>query len=79
MGLIPPLCIQGDKPFRFLNKIQEVAYRVNPFVVGVAEHFDKRGQAIGKFRPIIHYEVTPKPIDIDSNFDARKEYNKKER
>jgi len=74
----PPLCIQGDEPFKFLNKIQEVAYRLNPFVVGVAEHFDKRGQAIGKFRPIIHYEVTPKPVDIDSNFEARKEYNKKE-
>jgi len=73
-----PLCIQGEKPFKFLNQIQQVAYRLNPAVVKVAEHFDRKGESIGKFRPVIHYEVTPKPVDIETNLKARKEYNKQE-
>jgi DNA-directed RNA polymerase len=32
-----PTRIQGEKPLDFLNKIQKVAYRLNPFTVGVAE------------------------------------------
>lgn len=30
-------CIQGEQTIQFLNKLQKVAYRLNPFVVEVAE------------------------------------------
>ena len=36
-------CIQGEKPIEFLNKIQKVAYRLNPFTVKVAEHLEEKG------------------------------------
>jgi DNA-directed RNA polymerase len=43
-----PTCIQGDKPLEFLNKIQKVAYRLNPFIVGVAEELDRLERAVNK-------------------------------
>ena len=72
-----PLCIQGDKPLEFLNKIQKVAYRLNPFIVGVAEELDRLERAVGKFLPIIHHELPPKPVDIATNKDARHDYNRR--
>ena len=56
--------IQGEKPLEFLNKIQKVAYRLNPFTVGVAEELDRLERAVGKFLPIVHHELPPKPVDI---------------
>ncbi len=71
-----PLCIQGDKPLEFLNKIQKVAYRLNPFIVGVAEELDRLERAVGKFLPIIHHELPPKPVDIDENEESRHTYRR---
>ena len=40
------------KPLEFLNKIQKVAYRLNPFIVKeVAEELDRLERAVGKFPP----------------------------
>ncbi len=36
-----PSCIQGETPIKFLNKIQKVAYRINPFIVEVAEELER--------------------------------------
>ena len=72
-----PTCIQGDKPLDFLNKIQKVAYRLNPFIVGVAEELDRLERAVGKFLPIIHHELPPKPVDIATNKEARHDYNRR--
>ena len=72
-----PTRIQGDKPLEFLNKIQKVAYRLNPFIVGVAEELDRLERAVGKFLPIIHHELPPKPVDIATNKDARHDYNRR--
>ena len=69
--------IQGEKPLAFLNKIQKVAYRLNPFVVGVAEELDRLERAVGKFLPIIHHELPPKPVDIATNKEARHDYNRR--
>ena len=66
-----PSSIQGDKPLEFLNKIQKVAYRLNPFIVGVAEELDRLERAVGKFLPIIHHELPPKPVDIEENEESR--------
>ena len=71
-----PTCIQGDKPLEFLNKIQKVAYRLNPFIVGVAEELDRLERAVGKFLPIIHHELPPKPVDIEENEESRHTYRR---
>jgi DNA-directed RNA polymerase len=72
-----PTSIQGDKPLDFLNKIQKVAYRLNPFTVGVAEELDRLERAVGKFLPIVHHDLPPKPVDIATNKEARHDYNRR--
>ena len=69
--------IQGEIPLAFLNKIQKVGYRLSPFIVKTAEFLQKKGVAVGKFLPIIHYDLPPKPVDIAENADARKEYRRR--
>ncbi len=69
--------IQGEKPLAFLNKIQKVGYRLNPFIVETAEFLQKKGVAVGKFLPIIHYDLPPKPVDIADNDEARKSYRRR--
>ena len=69
-------CIQGDKPIAFLNKIQKVGYKLNPFVVNVAEQLDERGISVGKFIPVVELPLPPKPVDIADNKDARKAYRR---
>ena len=71
-----PTSIQGDKPLEFLNKIQKVAYRLNPFIVGVAEELDRLERAVGKFLPIMHHELPPKPVDIEENEESRHAYRR---
>ena len=71
-----PLRIQGERPIEFLNRIQKVAYRLNPFTVGVAEELDRLERAVGKFLPIIHHDLPPKPVDIATNKEARHSYNR---
>ena len=68
--------IQGEKPLAFINKIQKVAYRLNPFVVEVAETLEKKGRSVGKFLPIVNYDLPPKPVDIAENKEARKAYRR---
>ena len=72
-----PTCIQGENPLDFLNKIQKVAYRLNPFIVGVAEELDRLERAVGKFLPIIHHELPPKPVDIAENEESRQSYRRR--
>jgi DNA-directed RNA polymerase len=74
-----PGLIQGELPVAFLNKIQEVAYCLNPFTVQVAETLYARGTVVGvknpKFIPHTASEdLPPKPNDIDTNAEARKRY-----
>ena len=70
----PP--IQGEIPLAFLNKIQKVAYKLNPFIVDVAETLQDKGISVGKFLPIIQYDLPPKPPDIETNKDSRKAYRR---
>jgi DNA-directed RNA polymerase len=69
--------IQGDTPLAFINKIQNVAYTLNPFVVEVAETLQARGVSVGKFLPIVELPLPNKPYDIADNYDARKDYRRK--
>ena len=68
--------IQGEIPLAFLNKIQQVRYRLNPFIVRTAELLEKRGVSVGKFLPIVHYDLPPKPVDIAENKESRKKYRR---
>ena len=68
--------IQGEIPIEFLNKIQEVGYRLNPFTMGVAEELERQGIAIGKFRPVINHVIPPKPVDIDTNEESRTQWKR---
>ena len=53
--------IQGEIPYEFINKIQKVSYKLNPFIVEVAKELEERGISVGKFRPIIQHDIPPKP------------------
>ena len=71
-----PTCIQGETPMAALNKIQKVAYTLNPFVTTVAEQLMDKGYSVGKFIPIVEYPLPGKPIDIDTNKEARQSYKR---
>jgi DNA-directed RNA polymerase len=68
--------IQGNTPLLFLNKLQKVAYTLNPFVVEVAETLMERGYKVGKFLPIVELPLPNKPWDIADNEEARHEYRR---
>ena len=72
-----PTLIQGETPIKFLNKIQKVAYRINPFIVEVAETLMSKQVEVGKFVPIIELPLPPKPVDIAENKESRKDYRRK--
>jgi DNA-directed RNA polymerase len=69
--------IQGGTPIKFLNKIQKVAYCLNPFIVEVAETLQEKGIGVGKFVPIMSLPLPPKPVDIAENKDSRKDYRRR--
>ena len=71
-----PFRIQGETPINFLNKIQKVAYRLNPFIVDVAKQLMEKGEAVGKFIPIVEIPLPPKPADIDDNKDSEMSYRR---
>ena len=68
--------IQGEQPVKFLNKIQKVAYTLNPFIVNVAKTLMERQRVVGKFIPIAEMPVPPKPADIDTNRDSEMSYRR---
>ena len=69
-------CIQGEPPIQFLNKIQKVGYRVNPFIMNVAETLMEKGYSVKKFVPVVEIPLPNKPIDIAENYDSRKQYRR---
>ena len=69
--------IQGETPINFLNKIQQVSYRLNPFIVKVAETLQDKQIEVGKFVPIVELPLPPKPVDIAENKDSRKDYRRR--
>ena len=69
--------IQGETPIQFLNKIQKVGYCLNSFTITVAETLMERGYQVGKFVPIVEVPIPPKPVDIATNYEARKDYRRR--
>ena len=72
-----PTLIQGEQPVEFLNRIQKVAYTLNPFIVNVAETLQERQIQVGKFTPIVEIPLPPKPPDIADNAEARHDYRRR--
>ena len=70
------VCIQGETPIAFLNKVQKVAYTLNPFTVDVSERLQAKERCVGKFLPIVHYDLPPKPADIAENRESRLAYRR---
>ena len=54
-----------------------MGYKLNPFIVDVAETLYARGQQVGKFIPIVDHPLPPKPVDIAENKDSRKDYRRR--
>ena len=50
----------GETIYKFLNHIQKVGYKLNPFIVGVAETLWARGIELGSFILIVNHELPPK-------------------
>ena len=74
-----PTLIQGEIPIEFVNRLQKTAYCLSDFIHDVAKELDERGYVVGKFKPLSHaavWEMPVKPPDIDTNPEARKEYNR---
>lgn len=69
--------IQGEIPYQFLNKIQKVGYRLNPFIMNVAQQLFDRGIKVGKFIPVVEHPLPPKPVDISDNKISRKDYRRR--
>lgn len=68
---------QPDTVLDFLNKLQKVAYRVNPFIYKVAQQLDERGYQLKKFKPfsaLLNWDLPVPPPDIETNAEARKQY-----
>ena len=70
-------CIQGETPLAFLNKIQKVAYTLNDFTITVARTLQIKGREVGKFLPIVQYDLPPKPVDIAENEESKLDYRRK--
>ena len=66
--------IQGEITYEFINKIQKVSYKLNPFIVKVAKELEERGISVGKFRPVIQHDIPPKPFDIDTNEESKRSW-----
>ena len=71
-----PSLIQGEKPLAFLNRIQSVAYTLNPFIVSVARTLQEKGIKVGKFIPVYETPIPPKPVDIAENDESRQAYKR---
>jgi len=70
-----PLCVQGEIPYSFLNKIQKVKYRLNAPIVEIAKILEHREVEVGKFRPVMNHPDPPKPPDMEDE-EKRKQWRK---
>jgi len=68
----PPMTL----PIQFLNRLQKVGYRVNPFTFHAAQELMERRIQVGQFIPILELPLPPKPPDIAENDEARMQYRR---
>jgi DNA-directed RNA polymerase len=68
--------IQEETPYQFLNRIQGVGYKLNPFIVDVAEQLLELRRQVGRFVPVVELPLPPKPADIADNEESRHQYRR---
>lgn len=61
---------------QFVNQLQKVAYRVNPFILDVAKQLADLEISVGKFTPMTTLPLPSKPADIAENWDSRHRYRR---
>jgi len=71
-----PSLKHGDTPLAFLNKLQQVKYRVNTTVLDVAKHFKERGITVGKFIPITEAFKPSKPPDFEESEESKQAWKR---
>ena len=74
-----PTIRQPDTALAFVNRLQKVKYKINPFILEVAQVLNDRGYLLGKFKPLsfaTHWQHPTPPPDIDTNADARFQWRK---
>ena len=71
-----PSLKHGNTPLGFLNKLQQVRYRVNTHVLDTANHFKAKGIKVGKFIPICEAFKPPKPPNIDEDKEVKQAYKR---
>ena len=62
-----PTIIHGKVPMAFLNKLQNVKYRVSTVVLDTALVLKKLKRSVGKFIPITEAYKPPRPPDADED------------
>ena len=74
-----PTLRQPEEPLEFLNRLQKVAYKINPFIYGVAKQLEERGHRLNKFNPLSAaalWQLPAPPPDIAENSESRFQYRK---
>ena len=66
----------GRNPASCSEQDSEGSIYTEPHSVGVAETLLDKGYSVGKFIPIVEYPLPVKPIDIDTNKEARQSYKR---
>jgi DNA-directed RNA polymerase len=68
--------IQANPIYDFLNRIQKVGYKVNPFIANIAETLYERRITVGKFIPMWDEDPPVRPLDVDDNPESLKAYKR---
>lgn len=74
----PSLILDGTPALSMLNTLQKVAYRINPFVLEIANSCSRMRKTVGKFRAEDPTPPPPKP-DWETASDEEKETYRKAR
>ena len=72
------VCQQGPLPLAYINRLQRTAYRINPFILEVSQRLEDDGYKIesAKFIPEDRRPLPIKPVDIETNDEARLAHRK---
>jgi|TARA_Y100000004_G_scaffold86777_1_gene97260 DNA-directed RNA polymerase len=63
--------------YNAVNVMQNSAFKVNHYILGVMQEAWDKGLALGGMPPNENHDIPNKPHDIDTNREARKEWKKK--
>lgn len=71
-----PTLLQEGGTTAFLNKIQKVAYRVNPFIYGVAQELSRARRTVGKFIADYNVPEPQRPLAADDDESIHRDWKR---